>query len=161
MPTADELRILRTEIEADINAVGRLLIELGTARGNVRGDPTEEQLAHVGYLLHSVYTGWESAFHRIATTFENKLDAARWHEQLLLRMTLDIPRIRPAVIPPDALEHLAALKSFRHFFRYSYATPLRWNKMQLAVDSVDAAAAPVQAALRQFLVAVEKIADQS
>lgn len=161
MATIEELRILRTEVEADVTVVERLAQNLNETRSRLPQDPTPEQLAHLGYLLHGIYTEWESAWHRIATTFENRLDPARWHEQLLRRMTLAIPRIRPTVLPPDLAEHLTALRSFRHFFRYSYAAPLRWNRMQPALEALDACVPSVQDSLRGFLTEVERIADHS
>jgi len=161
MPTSEELRVLRIEVEAVVDAANRLLEELAEARGRLSPDPTQEQLSHIGYLLHSIYTAWESAFHRIAATFENRLDPARWHEQLLLRMALSIPRIRPAVVQGETREHLAALKSFRHFFRHSYAVKLRWRKMQIPLEALDAAATTVNDSLLRFLVNVEDIADQA
>ncbi|MEE9294797.1 MAG: hypothetical protein V3W34_07540 [Phycisphaerae bacterium] len=161
MVTPDALRILCIEVEADIVAVNRLLEELNDARRRVADEPSQQELSHIAYMLHSIYTAWEGAFHRIATTFENRLDPARWHEQLLRRMSLAIPHIRPAVIRKELLEDLATLRSFRHFFRHSYAVPLRWHKMQIPLDSVDQAAATVNASLRRFLDVVEEIAEKA
>ncbi len=161
MTTPEILHILTTEVEADVVAVERLLKELSETRRRLPQEPSPEQLSHVGYLLHSIYTAWESAFHRIATAFENSLDPARWHEHLLRRMTLEIPGIRPAAVPSEMLEPLAALRAFRHFYRYSYAVPLRWRKMQMPLESVDEAALTVNESLRRFLGQIEKIAHQA
>jgi len=161
MPHPDELRLLRREVQADLAAVDRLMGELADARRVLPPDPPQATLAHIGYLLHGVYTDWESAFHRIAAVFENRLDPSGWHVQLLRRMTLDIPGIRPAVIDARTCEHLAALRSFRHFFRHGYAVPLRWPKMQSVLEDYDAAASAVAEQHGRFLTQVERIADQS
>lgn len=161
MTTPEVLRALVTEVEADVVGVERLLKELNKTRRQLPQEPTQQELSHVGYLLHGIYTAWESALHRIATAFENSLDPSRWHKHLLRRMTLAIRGIRPAVVPANMLEHLATLRSFRHFFRHSYAVPLRWHKMQIPLDSVDEAAATVNESLRLSLDEVEKIAEKA
>ena len=161
MPNPNELRVLRKEIEADLAAVNRLMRDLAEARSHVPAEPTQRDLSHIGYLLHCIYTAWESAFHRIATVFENCLDPSQWHVQLLRRMTLDIPEIRPAVIDDATCEHLVALRSFRHFFRHSYAVRLRWPRMMLALDAFDEAQPLVASRLLQFLDQIEQIARQS
>lgn len=161
MPNPDELRVLRKEIEADLAAVDRLMRDMAEARGQVPAEPTQRDLSHIGYLLHGIYTAWESALHRIATVFENRLDPSQWHVQLLRRMTLDIPGIRPAVIDAATCEHLVALRSFRHFFRHSYAVRLRWPRMKLALDAFDEAAPLVADRLAEFLEQVEQIAGLS
>lgn len=161
MPNRDDLRVLRQEIDNDLAAVAQLLHDLTEARRNLPPDPTQENLSHVGYLLHTIYTAWESAFHRIATTFENRLDASRWHEQLLKRMTLEIPGLRPAVIDAATADELAILRGFRHFFRHNYAARFKWRRMQHVLESLDNCAPLVTGSLRRFLNVVEQISDQS
>jgi hypothetical protein len=161
MPSADALRVLRREIETDLSAVERLMKQLAEARQNLGAEPPEETLIHVGYLLHSIYTGWESAMRRIATVFENRLDPGQWHVQLIRRMTLDIPGVRPAVLDAASEEHLATMRSFRHFFRHNYGVPLRWRKMEPVLESYDAVRPSVERSFRRFLAEIEKLADLS
>ena len=161
MPSPDALRVLCKEIETDLAAVSRLMQELAEARRRLGGEPTQENLSHIGYLLHSIYTGWESALRRIATVFENRLDPGQWHVQILRRMALDIPGIRPAVLDAASEEHLAAMRSFRHFFRHNYGVPLRWHKMGPVLQSYDAVQSSVEQSFLRFLSEVEKIAEQS
>lgn len=157
----DRFRTMGKEIEADLAAVGRMMENLADARTRLPADPTEENLSHVGYLMHGIYTGWESAFHRIAVAFENQLDPGEWQAQLLRRMTLDIPTIRPAVIDQDMFEHLAALRSFRDIFRYSYGVRLRWRKMEIVLEDYDVVAGRESDGLRRFLLWVDQLVDTS
>ena len=161
MPSPDDLHVLRTEIEADLIAVDPLIKELSEARRCFSSEPTQKDLAYVAYLLHGMYTGWESAFRRIAITFENRLNSAQWHAQLLRRMSLDIPRIRPAVIDAQLRERLEEMRSFRHFFRHSYGVKLRPARLELVLEAYDAVASAIEDCFTRFLSQVEQIADVS
>lgn len=157
MASPDELRVLRKELEADLARVEQLIEELGQARTELPPDPYQKDLAYIAYLLHGIYTGWESAMRRIAVTFENRLDPARWHAQLLERMALDLPGIRPPVIEADLRLHLERLRSFRHFFRHSYAVPLRRREIELVLEHYDAAQPEMNDRLPRFLSQVEQM----
>ena len=159
MANPDDLRVLREEVEADLVAVDALVKELAEARASLAAEPKQKDLAYLAYLLHGIYTGWESAMRRIATTFENRLDPARWHAQLLQRMTLDLPGIRPSVIDRSLRLHLEKLRSFRHFFRHSYGVPLCWRELALVLEANDAAAPVIRDCFDRFLSAVESIAE--
>ncbi|MCK4660911.1 MAG: antitoxin [Phycisphaerae bacterium] len=161
MPNPDDLRVLRKEIEADLATISQLAEVLVEARATLPAEPDQKDLAYIAYLLHGIYTGWESAMRRIATTFENRLDPARWHAQLLQRMSLDLPGIRPPVIDPSLRLHLEKLRSFRHFFRHSYGVPLRWAELKLVLDAFEAAASEMAESFSRFLSNVEKITDLS
>ncbi len=160
MDNPEKLRVLCTEIQTDLQATQRFAAELAQARVCLSGNPSQAELAFIGYLLHGLYTGWESAFKRIATTFENRLDPAERHAQLIRRMFLAIPGVRPAVLDKSLRLHLERLRSFRHFFRHNYQAELLVPEMRLTLDHYDAAAPGVEQGLRQFLVAVEQMAKE-
>jgi hypothetical protein len=52
-------------------------------------------------ILESAYTAIETLFVRISQAFGNHLIADRWHADLLDKMVLEIPGVRPRVIAPD------------------------------------------------------------
>ena len=93
----------------------------------------------VAYTLHNVYTALEAYFLRVAKFFENNLDGGGWHHQLISRMVLDIPGIRPALLSDDMTEGLDELRRFRHVFRNLYKSrlqPERVHWVQHYVESV-------------------------
>jgi hypothetical protein len=52
---------------------------------------------------------------RVAKAFENNIDDEQgWHTGLLKRLSLDIPGIRPALLPAELRLPLHELKGFRH-----------------------------------------------
>lgn len=44
----------------------------------------------------------------------------KWHRNLLLQMTLDIPDVRPALITKETADKLDEYRAFRHVFRNVY-----------------------------------------
>ncbi|MCX7667855.1 MAG: hypothetical protein N2Z84_02870 [Atribacterota bacterium] len=96
-----------------------------------KGTGTEEETVYLGYLLHNLYCALEDLFREIAKTFENTVeeDPLRFHRQLLKRMSLEVPRIRPRVLTPESYEILDELRGFRHIFRHSYAYSLSPEKV--------------------------------
>jgi hypothetical protein len=78
----------------------------------------------VAYRLHGLYSSFENVFRNVASSFENRLDAAAWHQQLLQRMRLDLSPVRPAIIDGEAYEKLDELRRFRHLFLTGYGVKL-------------------------------------
>jgi hypothetical protein len=92
-----------------------LLPALAPERGTFR------DWAAAGYLLHNLYNALENSFEQISRTFENHIvDASRWHRELLDKMFLDIPCVRPPVLTQGLRPLLHDLLGFRHRFRHSY-----------------------------------------
>jgi hypothetical protein len=84
-------------------------------------------------ILESAYTAIETLFVRISQAFENHLIADRWHAELLDKMVLEIPGVRPRVIAPETQARLRELMRFRHFTRYYFELDFDWRKIDLLV----------------------------
>jgi hypothetical protein len=78
----------------------------------------------VGYTIHNIYCLFENYFLRISKYFENGLDPSSWHAQLVERMTLAIPGIRPALFDRAFSQRIDELRRFRQAFRNLYQTEL-------------------------------------
>lgn len=112
------LRSQRKEIE-------RLFAEIEVAepQGN-------EKTVYLGYCLHNLYCAFEDLFKEIARTFENQIgDVLRYHRELLKRMSLGVPSIRPDVLSKESYIILDELRRFRHTFRHAYTYDLDSNKV--------------------------------
>ena len=82
---------------------------------------TKEKVSHLGYMLHNVYGAMEDLFQEVARTFENRVeDPQRYHRELLKRMALEIPGVRPALLSSPSHSLLNELRGFRHVFRHAY-----------------------------------------
>ena len=71
--------------------------------------------------VQQFYTAIEDLLKQIAKSFENHIDTlSQFHKELLVRMNLDVPKMRPAVISHQSLLFLDKLRAFRHFIRHAY-----------------------------------------
>jgi len=93
-----------------------ILKEIQTTKPSKKAETT-----HLAYLLHNLYCSVEDIFREIAKTFENKLEnPAKYHRELLKRMHMDIPGIRPKLLSSQSYHALDELRGFRHIFRHAY-----------------------------------------
>ena len=80
-----------------------------------------KEMAAAAYTLHNLYNAMENSFEQISRTFENHVvDEAQWHKELLGKMFLEIPGVRPALLPESLRGIGNDLRGFRHIFRHSY-----------------------------------------
>ena len=83
------------------------------------------ELVLLAVNLHGWYTAFETALERVARLLDQSIpEGSSWHIDLLAQMKLDIPGVRPAVIPEGAMQALHNLRKFRHFFRNAYVLDL-------------------------------------
>jgi hypothetical protein len=141
-------RALQAVIENDLRTVGELHETLDQFAG--RGIE-QRDLATVAYALHNVYSALENSFDQISRTFENHVvDQSRWHRELLAKMFLDIPTVRPAVFGANVRPLLHELLRFRHLFRHSYEFQLDAVKLSALYDQWKKGRDLIAEALRSF-----------
>ena len=102
-------------------------------------------------LLESYYTCLETIFLRISQHFENRLDPARWHNDLLQKMTLEIEGVRVAAVSQAAFPPLFELLKFRHFKRYYFELEYDWDRLDYLVAKLRQAHPLVMADLTRFV----------
>jgi hypothetical protein len=79
----------------------------------------------VAVNLHGWYTALETALERVARLLDQTVpDGGSWHLDLLAQMRLEVPGVRPAIIPESVMPELHELRKFRHFCRNAYALDL-------------------------------------
>jgi len=87
--------------------------------------------AALGYTLHAVYTAMENYFLRVSKFFENDLPNDNWHKELLDRMVLNLPGIRPPLLEENTARLIDELRAFRHVFRNLYDDKLDPDRLTL------------------------------
>lgn len=98
-------------------------------------DPDFRDLAAAAYILHNLYNALENIFEQVSRTFENHVtDPTRWHKELLDKMYLDIPDVRPPLLKPHSKRLLNNLRGFRHVFRHSYDFEIDPLRLRLLVQ---------------------------
>lgn len=113
----------------------------------------------LGYTLHTVYTGMENYFMRVAKAFENDVPPESWHRELLHRMSLAIPGVRPALLPKELVRLIDQLRSFRHVFRHLYDDRLDPDRIRLLQSRVPAMRAGFGSAHASFIESIAIAAD--
>ena len=118
---------LSKELDSDMAALdarGREVGELVQAWGTAGSLPRAE-LVLLAVNLHGWYTALETALERVARLLDQTVPAGKtWHVDLLAQMQVEIPGLRPAVVPGAAIPELHELRKFRHFFRNAYVLDL-------------------------------------
>jgi len=105
----------------------------------------------VAGLLENYYTCLETIYLRISQSFENSLDPARWHNDLLQKMTLEIEGVRTAAVSQEALSPLFELLKFRHFKRYYFELEYDWDRLDFLVTKLRQAHPMVTRDLERFV----------
>lgn len=78
------------------------------------------------------YTAIEDLLKQIAKAFENHIESMReFPKELLTRMNIDIPSIRPAVISKTSLLFLDKIRDSLHFILHAYDCELDEKELQI------------------------------
>ena len=116
----EKIRLLQSEIRSDLEDIAQAYKKLNQFTDRL--DEPEMAIV-VAYYLHVIYGLFENIMKRISILFGNQVtDQSRWHTQLLRRMTLDVPEMRPAAIGHELYDSLDELRRFRHLFRNAYVS---------------------------------------
>ena len=90
----------------------------------------------VAGLLENYYTCLETIYLRISQSFDNNLDPARWHNDLLQKMTLEIEGVRTAAVSEETFSPLFELLKFRHFKRCYFELEYDWDRLDFLVTKL-------------------------
>ncbi len=110
----------------------------------------------IGYILHSFYNGCENIFNSIARFFENDLGPQSWHKDLLKRMNLEIPGIRPKLIDDELYRLFDDFRAFRHKFRHSYSFDLDWERECIVARKFPVTVKKFKEQVTDFLMILEQ-----
>lgn len=117
--------------------------------------------AGLASYVHSFYNGLENIFELIAEYIDNfKPRSEAWHKELLDQMTLDLPDIRPPVLPAELASDLQDYLEFRHFFRHSYSFYIKWDKLQPKIVKLKSIFDRIEAALLNFFIFLGAASEQ-
>lgn len=108
------------------------------------------------YALSGIYSCYEDIFKHIARVFENRIEnLASWHSELLNRMMIEVPDIRPAVLSDFTIGVLDEMRSFRHVFRYSYVFVIDADRVVALAERWKASRSKIESEIDVFLKKIE------
>lgn len=145
-----DIQRLTAELNEDKAAMKKIQLSNTKACERIaQGAKDELDYMALAYTIHNIYGIVENAGLRISKFFENNLRADFWHKELLERMKLDIPEIRPAFFSFDEYLLFDELRAFRHFFRNIY-------NRTLDIERLDSLQKKIPFAIESFYTAVDK-----
>ena len=155
--TLESAATLAAVLQRDLEAIAALEKH---ATGIAHAGLSREQIDSLGFALHNIYNALENSFAQISLSFENHVkDRERWHRELLEKMFLDVPPLRPPVLPAAGREVLTDLLGFRHVFRHAYDFTLDEAKLLMLWSRWESEGNQVKQALHDFAVKLLKISE--
>lgn len=149
---ATALARLRGEIADDRAAMSRRARDLEEALRRLAQTPDDlAAIALEAWALHGWYTALESLLERVARQLDSELPAGeRWHRELLAQAIVDVPGLRPAVLPRTLRADLDELLAMRHFLRHAYGAELDAHRLAAQAVRLRTVAPAVEQALDAF-----------
>ena len=131
----EEIRDLNALIRDHENRLKRIALSVDSAMDDeikqLGKTPTAALI--IAGLLENYYTCLETIFVRISQFFENSLDPARWHTDLLQKMTLEIEGVRIRAVSQESVSAIFEMLKFRHFKRYYFDLEYDWDRLDFLV----------------------------
>ena len=103
------------------------------------------------------YTCLETVFMRISQHFENNLDPARWHGNLLENMRICIEGVRERAISEETYPILVEFLKFRHFKRYYFDIEYDWDKIEYLQKKFDSLIPLIRRDIQDFLGFLDRL----
>ena len=159
MRTYESFLTLIAELDGAEREIRRVLDQNRKAWGRIQAgadDPID--WGALGFTIHTLYGIAENYFLRVSKFFENGLASEKWHKELVEKMALDIPALRPPLFTEseqtkDALE----LLKFRHRLRNLYGEdldPAKTRRVQAAAERFFGGFSAMHRSFRDRLAAV-------
>lgn len=147
-----EAGLLVSEIDSALDALEKIFNIFSEKAASIASSDelNLEAAIVVSDLMCRGYTCLETVFLRVSQFFENSLAAEAWHKELLMKMRLQVPGIRPAVISPEVFWALDELRRFRHFNRYYYELHFEQPKLRVVCERFGFVCQTAPVELRRF-----------
>jgi hypothetical protein len=146
------LAVLRAEVADDC----RVLDEAARRARDRFGSAGDPELEACAFQLARFYNIAEQLGLRIAKAFENNIDDEQaWHMELIRRLSIEIPGVRPPLFGGPLVSDLQELRAFRHVVRHAYDLALKKDKIVPLLDAAQRVAASLPAACNKFFSQIE------
>ena len=114
-------RIGLITLQAEVTDDVRAATEAATLAGQRLAQGGDSGLESCAYQLARTFNIIEQMGLRIAKAFENHIDDERgWHAELIHRLSITVPGVRPALCETEIIPALRDLRGFRHVVADAY-----------------------------------------
>ncbi len=123
MGTREAVVLFLSDFDQQLVEIRKIYALLEEKSAKAHPPISSELVESIGYWLHNLYSAYEDLFRLIAAFWENSLESAStYHIELLRRMRLEIPGVRPAALSSESsFQRLDEMRAFRHVFRHAYS----------------------------------------
>ncbi len=162
IPDANQLRVLKAEIKSDLKAIERIDQSIReVAIADMEKEPPKVVRSGLALYLHHFYQAVEQIFLRITKTFDHFKPAGdAWHKDLINNMSLEIEKVRPAVISEATRQELERYRSFRHVVRHAYERDFIWKAMKDLVVDYPRVSAQFKSEIETFFGVIDEMIRQ-
>lgn len=145
------LATLQAELEADRDTI---LDAVALAEKRF-GSASPPELEACAFQLVRVYNAFEQMGLRVTKAFENHIDDERgWHTELVRRLALTIPGVRPAFIPERLVPYLQEVRGFRHVVVHAYDFRLHEERLRNVLEAAKRIASQCGGIINSFFATV-------
>ncbi len=145
-------------------AIRRELANCGTLRAEARAElgKSERNPRVLGSIVHDFYNCCERVFRRIGAEINGaSYRGEAWHKELLFRMTVAVPGVRPRVISEELAAELDEYLSFRHVFRNIYGFELKGDRLARLSERLDGVTRRFEQEVETFLASLDDVAEDT
>lgn len=139
-------------------AIRRELPNCATLRAEMREEirQPERNPRVLGSITHDFYNCCERLFRRVSTQVNgSSYPGDVWEKELLFRMTVAVPGVRPRVISEELAAELDEYLSFRHVFRNIYGFELKGDRLARLSERLDGVAERFEQEIARFLASLD------
>jgi hypothetical protein len=158
---AASLRSLGAQTRALLDDIDDLVARAPEASARLRASPGDAlTVAGAGALLHAFYNELERIFDGIARTIDGiEPTGPDWHARLADLMFVEVPSLRPAVLPESLRAPTREHRAFRHLFRHLYVLDLEPARVAALLGAIEGYWSAARSAIEAFVVTLERVAD--
>ena len=124
--------LFEADIRENYNVIQQIYERVNSRKATFKN--TSEGVDSMAYQIHNLYGAYEELFETAANFFENQIEGARYHADLLRRMKIRIEGMRPNLLSESTYRLLDELRRFRHFFRHAYGVELDADRVDKIVQ---------------------------
>jgi hypothetical protein len=135
---AASLRLVAAGISEHIDEIDQLVARGPEASQRIRAAPSDFLLLIAGgALLHAFYNELEKLFRLVAERIDGfEPGGEDWHARLAEQVFLEVPSLRPALLPEGLKAQTREFRGFRHLFRHLYSLDLESGRVLALLDAV-------------------------
>jgi hypothetical protein len=155
------LRTIAAGVLAASSDLERLVRESPEALRRVRAAPGDTlAVMAAGAVLHAFYNELEKVFELVGSQVDGfEPTGEDWHARLADQMFVEVPSLRPAVLPMELRPRLRDCRAFRHLFRHLYALDLDGERVTSLLEGLPELWGEAQSGLKQFAKSLVAIAN--